>query len=101
MRHMNNLRITIALSVTALVVAFAPGTAQAATVCNEASNSQRGDLVATGTPDPSTPARHKDELAGIPGKGVGLQNAAERSPALTTCAKPSSPVFPTDDGTVF
>jgi hypothetical protein len=85
-----NLRITLALFGAAAVASFAPAASQAS-VCNEATEGQRGDLVATGTPDPDPPARYKTGLAALPGKGGGLQIAAEQSPALTQCG-------PADDG---
>jgi hypothetical protein len=106
--HKRNLRITLALSVAALSAAMAPS-AQAATVCNEAGNGHvGGSYVATGTPDPSPPARHKDGLKVLGGKGSGLARAAERSPALSTCGLPvgdgggdsTLPFFPPDDGLV-
>ena len=92
MSHMTNLRITVALTATAFALALAPGGAQAATVCNEAGNGHHGDLVATGTPDPSPPARFKSGLS-VLGSGqsnAGLDNAANRSPALSTCALPET-----------
>lgn len=80
----------MALIATAVAVSIVPAGAQA-TVCNQASEAQRGDLVATGTPDPRPPARHQTDLAALPGKGKGLEIAAERSPALTQCGPPSPP----------
>ena len=74
----------MALIATAAAVSIAPAGAQA-TVCNQATEGQRGDLVAQGTPDPRPPARHQTDLAALPGKGAGLETAAERSPALTQC----------------
>ena len=56
-------------------------------VCNEAENSPRGGYVVTGGPvDPTPPAflRGSQMRVGI-GHGVGLENAAEHSPALRTC----------------
>lgn len=90
MSNTQNLRITLALFGAAAVASFAPAASQAS-VCNEATEGQRGDLVATGTPDPDPPARYKTDLAALPGKGGGLQIAAERSGALTQCG-------PGDDG---
>jgi hypothetical protein len=81
-----NLRITLALSAATLVVAAAPCAQAKATVCNEASNGQRGVYVALGTPDPNPPARHTDRLAQLGnGEGQGLERAAQESPALTEC----------------
>ena len=89
MSQSRNLRITIALSVAALSAALAPG-AQAA-VCNQAGNGHLGgSYVSTGTPDPSPPARHTSGLKTLGhGKGNGLENAAERSPALSQCGLPT------------
>ena len=88
-----NLRITTALSVTALALALAPG-AQAATpdVCNQAQSGHAGAYVATDG-DPGTPARNQTNLA-VLGSGKGLTRAAERSPALSVC------VLPGDNGGV-
>jgi hypothetical protein len=88
MSYGRNLRVTLALCVAALVAAAAPN-AQAS-VCNEASNGQRGNLVVIGPiQDPSIPARHKTELKPLGnGQGKGLDRAAERSPALTQCGLP-------------
>ncbi len=87
MSHKRNLRITIALSATALVMALAPG-AQAATpnVCNQARTGHTGVHVATDG-DPATPARHQSDLA-VLGSNKGLTQAAERSPALSVCVVP-------------
>jgi hypothetical protein len=90
MSHTRNLRITVALSAAVAAAAFTPA-AGATTVCNEAGNGHRGDLVAQGTPDPSPPARYKDGLGALGnGKGAGLQRAAERSPALSQCGPPTN-----------
>jgi hypothetical protein len=89
--HTRNLRITIALSVAALAAALAPS-AQAANVCNQAGNGHVGGIyVSQGTPDLGPAARHKSELKALGnGKGNGLAQAAERSPALSECGLPSS-----------
>ncbi len=94
MSHKRNLRITTALSATALVMALAPG-AQAATptVCNEARSGHSGVYVATDG-DPATPARYQTNLAAL-GSNKGLTRAAQRSPALSVCVVPRPP---TDDG---
>ncbi len=91
MSHRRNLRITTALSATALVLALAPG-AQAATtnVCNEARSGHTGVYVATDG-DPGTPARHQSNLA-VLGSNKGLTRAAERSPALSVCVVPQPPI---------
>ena len=95
MSHRRNLRITTALSATALALALAPG-AQAATpnVCNEARAGHTGVYVATDG-DPGTPARHQFNLA-VLGSNKGLTQAAQHSPALSVCVVPR----PSDDGGV-
>jgi hypothetical protein len=81
-----NLRISLALSVAALVAAAAPCAQANTLVCNEASNGQHGGYVAIGTPDPNPPARHTDGLGQLGnGLGLGLERAAQQSPALTEC----------------
>ena len=91
MSYGRNLRITLALSVVASAVTFAPASAQSA-VCNEASVGQRGDYVVTGpTVDPNPPARFTTDLRPLAdGRSQGLDNAAEQSPALSQCG-PSTP----------
>ncbi len=98
MSNPRNLRITLALFGAAAAASLAPAASQAS-VCNEASKGQRGDLVATGTPDPDPPARYKTELQALPGKGGGLQIAAERSGALTQCGPGDDGSGGGDDGT--
>ena len=87
MSHRRNLRITTALSATALALALAPG-AQAATptVCNEARTGHTGVYVATDG-DPAIPARHQSNLA-VLGSNKGLTQAAQHSPALSVCVVP-------------
>lgn len=82
----------MALIATAAAVSFTPAVSQA-TVCNQAASSDthRGDLVPVGTPETSPAAHHKTDLGAMPGKGKGLERAAERSPALTQCAPPAPP----------
>ena len=89
MSHTRNLRIALAMTITAIAAIGSP-TAQAASVCNQAGNGHHdGALVSTGTPDPSPPARYKSGLSTLGnGKGVGLVRAAERSPALSQCGQP-------------
>jgi hypothetical protein len=62
-------------------------------VCNEAQSSPRGTLDASGSADPLPPARHKDAAMPV-GKGGGLINAADNSPALAVC----TPALPGDGG---
>jgi hypothetical protein len=83
--HTRNLRITVALSLVALATVLTPSAPAA--VCNEAGNGHLGgSYVVTGTPDPNPPARHTSGLKALgKGKGKGLANAAERSPALSQC----------------
>lgn len=88
MSNARNLRITLTLIATAIVVSIVPAGAQA-TVCNQASEAQRGDLVAADTSAPRPPVRHTTNLAAVPGKGGGIATAAERSPALNGCVVPS------------
>ena len=85
MSHTRHLRITVALSLVALATVLTPSAPAA--VCNEAGNGHLGgSYVVTGTPDPSPPARHTSGLKALGhGKGKGLANAAERSPALSQC----------------
>ena len=56
-------------------------------VCNEAENSPRGGYVVTGGPvDPAPPAFLRGSQMRVGnGHGVGLENAAEHSPALRLC----------------
>ena len=95
MSHRRNLRITTALSATALALALAPG-AQAATpnVCNEARTGHTGVYVATDG-DPAIPARHQSNLA-VLGSNKGLTQAAQHSPALSVCVVAQT----SDDGGV-
>ncbi len=90
MSQKRTLRITTALSATALAMALAPG-AQAATpnVCNQARAGHTGVYVATDG-DPAIPARHQSNLA-VLGSSKGLTRAAERSPALSVCVVPRPP----------
>jgi hypothetical protein len=91
-----NLRITLALIATAVAVSIVPAGAQA-TVCNQASEAQRGDLVPTET-STSPSVRHTTNLAALPGKGKGLETAAANSPALNGCAPPPPPPVDGGDG---
>ena len=86
MSYGRNLRITLALSVVATAVTFAPSAAQSA-VCNEASVGQHGNYAVTGpTVDPTPPARFKADLRPLANGGSqGLDTAAEQAPALSQC----------------
>jgi hypothetical protein len=57
-------------------------------VCNEAENSWQGEYDMTTTDDPNPPAflRGLQHAVGN-GNGVGLENAAEHSPALALCVQ--------------
>jgi hypothetical protein len=76
------------LVATALLAmpAVAPA-ADGVSVCNEAENSPRGGYVVTGGPvDPAPPAFLRGSQMQVGnGHGVGLENAAEHSPALRLC----------------
>ena len=87
------LLITSAAVGVASLAAFAPAS-QAATVCNEAENSHRGGYtVGGGIVDPNPPARLRGSQMRVGNdKAKGLDNAADRSPALRQCGL-------TDDGT--
>jgi hypothetical protein len=89
--HLRHLRITAALSATALVMAVAPSAQAATNTCNEARNGHTGVYVAVDG-DPGTPARHQSNLA-VLGSNKGLTNAAAKSPALSECVI----VVPTPD----
>jgi hypothetical protein len=84
--HKRNLRITLALGITAVAMIPVPG-ARAANVCNEARSGHTGSYVATDG-DPGIPARNQSNLA-VLGSGKGLNNAAANSPALSACVVPS------------
>jgi hypothetical protein len=79
--------ISLGLCSVALVAAMAPAAhADSITVCNEAENSHRGGYVVSGDlVDPVPPAFLRGSTMRV-GKGAGLVNAAEHSPALRTCA---------------
>lgn len=81
---------SIATAGTAAVIylaALAPA-AQAATVCNEAENSHRGGYeVSGGIVDPVPPAFLRGSQMRVGnGDSKGLNNAADRSPALRQCS---------------
>ncbi len=73
-------------AVGALAIAAIPATTAGAdvVVCNEAQSSWQGTWDATASTDPLPPARHKDAAMPV-GRGVGLVDAAEHSPALAVC----------------
>ena len=86
-------KLTLAASAVTLALAVVPGAASATDVCNEAENSHRGGYTVNGGPvDPNPPAFLRGSQMRVGnGKGKGLVNAAEQSPALRTCG-------PTDGG---
>jgi hypothetical protein len=86
-------KLTLAASAATLALALIPAGASATDVCNEAENSHRGGYTVNGGPvDPNPPAFLRGSQMRVGnGKGKGLENAAEKSPALRTCG-------PTDDG---
>lgn len=77
-----SLLATAALATPALAVAD-----DGVSVCNEAENSPHGGYVVTGGPvDPNPPAFLRGSQMRVGnGHGVGLENAAEHSPALRLC----------------
>lgn len=85
MNQKRNLKITVAVCVTALAATWAPS-AQATNVCNEARTGHSGIYDATDS-DRNPPARYQVGLAPI-GDSEGLIHAAERSPALSVCVAP-------------
>ena len=81
-----------AVATVASMAAFAPA-ANAATVCNEAENSPHGGYVVTGgIVDPNPPAFLRDVTQMRVGndEAAGLENAANRSPALRQCSPEGS-----------
>jgi hypothetical protein len=80
---------TAGTAAVAYLAALAPA-GQAATVCNEAENSHRGGYeVSGGTVDPMPPAFLRGSQMRVGNDGSkGLENAADRSPALRQCEAP-------------
>jgi hypothetical protein len=90
-------KITLALAAAGLIAVAVPATSSAAdvAVCNEAENSFQGGYVVDPAVDPSPPAFLRGEQMRLGnGDGAGLENAAERSPALAVC----TPVGEDTDG---
>ena len=72
---------------TAICVGALVPAAEAGTVCNEAENSYRGGYVVSGgIVDPVPPAFLRGSQMSVGNGGVGINNAADRSPALRQCA---------------
>jgi hypothetical protein len=97
----NARKLNLAACAAVLALAAMPATAGAdtdSTVCNEAENSPRGGYVVTGGPvDPNPPAFLRGSQMRVGnGRGAGLVNAAEHSPALRLCGPED--VDPTDPG---
>jgi hypothetical protein len=88
-------KLVLAASSAALALSALPASASATDVCNEAERSHRGGYTVNGGPvDPNPPARLLGSQMRVGnGKGKGLVNAAEHSPALRTCGPDA-----TDDG---
>jgi hypothetical protein len=85
----------VALGVSAGSAAAAKPVDTPVEVCNQATpHSLGGDLFATDD-DPLPPARYKLFLKAHPGNGVGLENAASHSHALSLCGDDP---FADDDG---
>jgi hypothetical protein len=78
--------LTSAIVGAAYLSALAPA-GQAATVCNEAENSHRGGYVVSGgIADPIPPAFLRGSQMRVGSDDAqGLDNAADRSPALRQC----------------
>jgi hypothetical protein len=78
---------TAGTAAVAYLAALAPA-AHAATVCNEAENSYRGGYeVSGGIVDPVPPAFLRGSQMRVGNdQSAGLENAADRSPALRQCA---------------
>ena len=89
MRHKKKLWI-IAASVSAGCLSALAPAGQAATVCNEAENSHRGGYVVSGgIEDPAPPAFLRGSPMRVGNEAArGLDNAADRSPALRQCEPP-------------
>jgi hypothetical protein len=87
MRHSKKFGIMVATASAAFVAALAPA-AQAGdlSVCNQRENSPHASgLVPMG---PKADPKGRGDMTVGNGKAKGLQNAADHSPALTTCGRP-------------
>ena len=89
LKRKTKLFMTLATVGAAYLSALAPA-GQAATVCNEAENSHLGGYVVSGgTVDPAPPAFLRGSQMKVGNDNAqGLDNAADRSPALRQCAPP-------------
>jgi hypothetical protein len=87
LRNRAKLFATMGAVAATYVAALAPAS-QGATVCNEAENSHRGGYEVTGgIVDPVPPAFLRGSQMRVGNdKSRGLDNAANRSPALRQCA---------------
>jgi hypothetical protein len=84
------LYVTLAIVSAACLSALTP-VSQASTVCNEAENSPLGGYVVSGgTVDPAPPAFLRGSQMRVGNDHArGLDNAADRSPALRQCDVPA------------
>jgi hypothetical protein len=85
-------KLTLALLAAGAIAAALPATSSAdpkdsgVAVCNEAENSWHGGYTVEPGVDPNPPAFLRGEQMRLGnGHGVGLENAAERSPAKAVC----------------
>jgi hypothetical protein len=100
-------KFTLVLAAAGLIAAAAPAASSAApkadspvVVCNEAENSFQGGYVVDPAVDPAPPAFLRGEQMRVGnGHGAGLENAAERSPALAVCT-PAGDGGGDDDGVI-
>jgi len=86
-RNLTLAAVTAVLAAGAIPSAAGAAPKPAASVCNEAENSWQGGYSVTGDPvDPNPPAFLRGSQMRVGnGHGAGLENAAERSPALRLC----------------
>jgi hypothetical protein len=85
-------KLILALAAAGAIAAVVPAAASAdadvspVPVCNEAENSWHGGYTVEPGVDPNPPAFLRGEQMRLGnGHGAGLENAAERSPALAVC----------------
>jgi hypothetical protein len=90
MRHSKKFGIMVATASAAFVAALAPA-AQAGdlSVCNQRENSPHASNLVPMGPK-ADPKGRGDATIGSPKASKGLQNAADHSPALTTCGTPEN-----------
>ena len=80
-------KLVFAAAAATFALSFVPTAANATDVCNEAEASWKGGYTVSGDPvDPNPPAFLRGSQMRVGnGHGAGLENAAERSPALRLC----------------